>query len=1051
LILALGIRQHANASGPLTPSTQPTYTLSGTVTDEQGRPIRNAMVAPIDENLWSGATSDHQGRFLIKNLRFDQVQFFIQSNCRNLNAAFTTDPTSKDLGAIVLDCMPARVKGRIVNSAGLPIAGAQIDLHLAGPDQTVYTLPMEKDDQTDNSGQYDMGVIPARAGFTVTVSLHGKSGKDSQTPTVLIGRQALVEMPDLVTDALPPTAHPGPAPVRYSGRVLDGETQQPVAGVKMELYYPISNGTLNDMGTVLTNADGKWSCMGPPELGRIEISLDHPDYIGSDFDLGRADTPPIDAMRDGSAVQHMKRGQRITGHVVGPDGKPLWNALVLAGQFYSTTGGEDEAIEDSTTARTERDGSFSIGGIPAGKRQLVVSADNMAPTFVPLLVSTQTPAVTVKMQTGHDMFGRVVDEESNPIVGAHVTIDGWTMTDAFTRPLPQKAMSDSEGHFKLSGLPSDGTLRLYAGKKGRLGTLFEVAAAAADVGDVTLCNNPRLAGRVVDDVTGKPVKVFHIKLGCVAEDGRINYSSLDASADCTDGTFGMREQAWIIDRSGRTQFCAKITAEGYAPQVTPFIMALRPSPAMTIRLKRAAAIMGTVVDAQGAPVAAAEVFWVSPTDDVGITGCKIDPDYSYAPDVRVTTDAAGRFSLPCSSEPGRILVLDEKGYALLASGDYRSGTALKLKAWARVEGRYLPGGRPAAAVQIQTISPPLFSDPTRHDHLGFQLKTITDAEGHFVIDHVPSLPLRVEAGASYGPAAFVNILAQPGQTLHVDLGRGGSPVTGQIDLTQVIAVNPPPEGTSFDTSTSWIRAVQIDPSPPPPAGSDPADWNSQLATVLNGAATENLPIPAYFADLEPDGSFSFVGLPRGKYELLAVIHAERPPNTCGWGLVLGRGHSQFTVADSPLELPPLTPDVIPHPTVGSLAPEFTGKDSTGKDFSLSSLRGKYVVLDFWAGWCGPCRAALPLLQDVYRKHASSDVAFVSLNYDYTPVAAASAVATAATPWPNIMLGPWDGNSPVLQAYDVSLLPSLWLIDPQGHIAARDPTLEQLDALLPKSP
>jgi hypothetical protein len=88
---------------------------------------------------------------------------------------------------------------------------------------------------------------------------------------------------------------------------------------------------------------------------------------------------------------------------------------------------------------------------------------------------------------------------------------------------------------------------------------------------------------------------------------------------------------------------------------------------------------------------------------------------------------------------------------------------------------------------------------------------------------------------------------------------------------------------------------------------------------------------------------------------------------------------------------------------------------------------------------------------VYRKHASSNVTFVGLNYDYTPAAAASAVAAAATPWRNIMLGPWDGNSPTLQAYDVSLLPSLWLIDPQGHIAARDPTPEQLDALLPKKP
>jgi thiol-disulfide isomerase/thioredoxin len=288
----------------------------------------------------------------------------------------------------------------------------------------------------------------------------------------------------------------------------------------------------------------------------------------------------------------------------------------------------------------------------------------------------------------------------------------------------------------------------------------------------------------------------------------------------------------------------------------------------------------------------------------------------------------------------------------------------------------------------------------------------------------------------------------PGQTLHVDLGQNGSPVTGKIDLSQVVATNPPASGDKFETSTSWIRAFRVDV---PPVGDDPADWNSQMAAVVNGTATENSPIPAYFADLEADGSFSFSALPPGKYELIAVIHGERPPNTCGWGLVLARGHVPFTVAGNPIGLPTLSPRVIVHPSLGSVAPEVTGKDATGKEFTLSSLRGKYVVLDFWAGWCAPCRASLPLLQRVYEKHASANVAFVGLNFDYTTAQAMSAIRSAATPWPNILLGPWDGNSSVLQTYDVSLLPSLYVIAPDGSIAARDPTLDQLDAMLPKGP
>jgi thiol-disulfide isomerase/thioredoxin len=388
---------------------------------------------------------------------------------------------------------------------------------------------------------------------------------------------------------------------------------------------------------------------------------------------------------------------------------------------------------------------------------------------------------------------------------------------------------------------------------------------------------------------------------------------------------------------------------------------------------------------------------------------------------------------------------------LLNSNDYRPDRPLQLTPWSRIEGTYSPGGRPRAGTAISLTVPNISGDPTKRDRLSFELNTTTDVSGHFALDHVPSLPLRVEALANFGPASFGDILTPPGQSLHLDLGRNGSPVTGKIDLSQVVAANPPADGEKFDTSTSWIRAFRIDPLPRMPAGADPADWNSQMGAVLDGTATENSPIPAYFADLQPDGSFSFVDLPPGKYELIAVIHGERPANTCGWGLVLARGHRPFTVAHDPVELPTLSPDVIAHPSVGSIAPEITGKDATGKNFILSSLHGKYIVLDFWAGWCGPCRASLPLLQAVYRKHESANVAFVGLNFDYTTTAAMSAIRSAATPWPNILLGPWDGNSPALQSYDVSILPSLYLIGPDGRIAARDPTLDQLDALLPKNP
>lgn len=65
--------------------------------------------------------------------------------------------------------------------------------------------------------------------------------------------------------------------------------------------------------------------------------------------------------------------------------------------------------------------------------------------------------------------------------------------------------------------------------------------------------------------------------------------------------------------------------------------------------------------------------------------------------------------------------------------------------------------------------------------------------------------------------------------------------------------------------------------------------------------------------------------------------------------------------------------------VGSAAPDFTLKDASGKEHSLSSQRGKVVVLDFWATWCGPCRTAMPAVERLHKRYLGKDVAVYGLN------------------------------------------------------------------------
>ncbi|MDO8491296.1 MAG: redoxin domain-containing protein, partial [Dehalococcoidia bacterium] len=69
------------------------------------------------------------------------------------------------------------------------------------------------------------------------------------------------------------------------------------------------------------------------------------------------------------------------------------------------------------------------------------------------------------------------------------------------------------------------------------------------------------------------------------------------------------------------------------------------------------------------------------------------------------------------------------------------------------------------------------------------------------------------------------------------------------------------------------------------------------------------------------------------------------------------------------------------PRVGSLAPDFTVKMLTGETLRLSDLRGKPVFLNFWASWCPPCRAEMPILQQVFEDKALSDRGLVLLGID----------------------------------------------------------------------
>lgn len=134
---------------------------------------------------------------------------------------------------------------------------------------------------------------------------------------------------------------------------------------------------------------------------------------------------------------------------------------------------------------------------------------------------------------------------------------------------------------------------------------------------------------------------------------------------------------------------------------------------------------------------------------------------------------------------------------------------------------------------------------------------------------------------------------------------------------------------------------------------------------------------------------------------------------------------------------------------GVLFPAFAEKDIGGKPLSLADYKGKVVLIDFWATWCGPCRAELPSVLKTYAKYHRAGFEIIGISLDSDQNKLESFIKQKNMTWPQLFDGlGWQNK--LAQRYGVQSIPATYLLDREGKIIAKDLRGEALEEAVGKA-
>ena len=771
--------------------------------------------------------------------------------------------------------------------------------------------------------------------------------------------------------------------------VLDSKTAQPLSDVKVRAWS--GSGLVTDASGICTFQ------MPVSGKGRFyyRITLTKPGYVAKYIIWSEAQKDKIEDIPTQYTVR-LDPGVTIGGIVKNSKGETVPGARVIFSGPVMTNGQHERLIVGPNyhAERTDDAGHWQNSDVPAdfkGFTFRVVHSDYVPSAFACEAVDETNEVVTViapsnllsgaaamVLTHGIEVSGIVLDPSGKPAANVAITRNHeWRNSAAALN-------TGEDGRFEILNL--------------RIGTLFltfQAQGFAAQTRELTLSNGmPELKiemkpgnhfqGRIID-ASGKPIANASVRTDRL-DLGPLEYDWSGYSDD--DGRF-----LWDSAPEGPHPYY--FAASGYHPKAEPELVADGHDNVIILRRAEGGdktVIDGSILDADAkTPITNFTVslkeFKDDTVDHTRKTIAAVAGEYS------VSVDPASAGCMIEITSPGYAPQLCERKSC--RDGDLRLNFSLR-KGEGITGTVYLPDGKPAAGAEVAVCTD---EDGARigRGHFLDQFQTtiaFADDNGEFILPR-PDEPKSICAICDVGFAES-SIFSAKGPF--------------RITLT--------PWGAVAGMATSGGKLLQ----------------GEQISLLRNsGQAGVSLDRDTFSTKTGVDGSFVISNIPAGNLALFRVVS-----NKFGAPHFLDVNAGETTGAAN-VEIDFGKNDIPSENAlkIGDVAPPFEIKTLTGEPLRLADFKGKYVLLDFWATWCGPCIAEIPHLKSTYNAFASDPrFVMISLSLDDSVSAPANYTRKNNMKWNQGFLGPWE-ESKVTPLYGVNGIPSIFLIDPDGKIIGAD--------------